>query len=91
MIHKVNGFDFVVADSMPKLLKLEASLKDDESKPRLSMETSLNEVISEIPNKAVSIFDMVGIKSTQRCCLLGILYFGASTIINFVSYLYIPY
>jgi hypothetical protein len=34
MIHKVNGFDFVVADLMPRLLKLEASLKDDELKAK---------------------------------------------------------
>ncbi len=40
MIHKVNGFDFVVADLMPRLLKLEASLKDDEMKAKAAMETN---------------------------------------------------
>ena len=41
MIHKVNGFDFVVADLMPHdWLKLEASLKDDELKAKAVMETN---------------------------------------------------
>jgi hypothetical protein len=55
MIHKVTGFDFVVADSMPKLLKLEASLKDDESRAAaINQETSLNDVISEIPESSLN-------------------------------------
>jgi hypothetical protein len=53
MIHKVDGFDFVVSDSMPKLLKLEASLKDDELKQRPSLKTLVDEAISEIPNKVI--------------------------------------
>ena len=88
MIHKVTGFDFVVADSMSKLLKLEASLKDDESRAAaINQETSLNDVISEIPEKAVSIFDKVVSRVLKGAACIGILYFGASTIINFVSYL----
>ncbi|WP_282812705.1 hypothetical protein, partial [Klebsiella pneumoniae] len=50
MIHKVNGFDFVVADLMPRLLKLEASLKDDELKAKAVMETNQAQEIKTVEN-----------------------------------------
>ncbi|BDO05732.1 hypothetical protein [Klebsiella quasipneumoniae] len=52
MIHKVNGFDFVVADLMPRLLKLEASLKDDEMKAKAAMETNQAQEIKAVENNS---------------------------------------
>ncbi|WP_163546817.1 hypothetical protein, partial [Klebsiella pneumoniae] len=53
MIHKVNGFDFVVADLMPRLLKLEASLKDDEFKAKAVMETNQAQEIKTVENNSI--------------------------------------
>lgn len=53
MIHKVNGFDFVVADLMPRLLKLEASLKDDELKAKAVMETNQAQEIKTVENNSI--------------------------------------
>ena len=53
MIHKVNGFDFVVADLMPRLLKLEASLKDDEMKAKAAMETNQAQEIKAVENNSL--------------------------------------
>lgn len=53
MIHKVNGFDFVVADLMPRLLKLEESLKDDELKAKAVMETNQAQEIKTVENNSI--------------------------------------
>lgn len=87
MIHKVDGFDFVVSDSMPKLLKLEASLKDDELKAIAFTEKALvNETNTDIPNKTVSVYDSVTSRVLKGAACVAVLYFGASAFINFVSY-----
>lgn len=88
MIHKVDGFDFVVSDSMPKLLKLEASLKEEELKAKAFTEKPLvDEAITEIPNKVISFYDSVTSRVLKGAACVAVVYFGASTLYNFVSYI----
>ncbi|HGW8689054.1 TPA: hypothetical protein ACNRQC_005004 [Klebsiella pneumoniae] len=87
MIHKVNGFDFVVADLMPRLLKLEASLKDDELKAKAAMEKNQAQEIKAGENNTFGQkYDNTVSRVLKGAACVAILYFGISTIMNFISY-----
>ena len=87
MIHKVNGFDFVVADLMPRLLKLEASLKDDELKAKAAMETNQAQEIKAGENNTFGQkYDNTVSRVLKGAACVAILYFGISTIMNYISY-----
>ncbi|HDK9834875.1 TPA: hypothetical protein PVS94_005574, partial [Klebsiella pneumoniae] len=77
MIHKVNGFDFVVADLMPRLLKLEASLKDDELKAKAVMETNQAQEIKTVENNSIGKrLDVTVSRVLKGAACLAFLYIG---------------
>ncbi|QCK75568.1 hypothetical protein E4K08_02390 (plasmid) [Raoultella ornithinolytica] len=91
MIHKVNGFDFVVADLMPRLLKLEASLKDDELKARAAMEKNQdNEVMIEAKKDDLKdsgkLYDVTVSRVLKGSACALIAYGISVSLYNFFSY-----
>ncbi|HGO4661159.1 TPA: hypothetical protein MCO89_004879 [Klebsiella pneumoniae] len=87
MIHKVNGFDFVVADLMPRLLKLEASLKDDELKAKAVMETNQAQEIKTVENNSIGKrLDVTVSRVLKGAASLAFLYIGFASVMNFISY-----
>ncbi|HEB8719142.1 TPA: hypothetical protein R1A37_005397, partial [Klebsiella pneumoniae] len=77
MIHKVNGFDFVVADLMPRLLKLEESLKDDELKAKAVMETNQAQEIKTVENNSIGKrLDVTVSRVLKGAACLAFLYIG---------------
>lgn len=87
MIHKVNGFDFVVADLMPRLLKLEASLKDDELKAKAVMETNQAQEIKTVENNSIGKrLDVTVSRVLKGAAYLAFLYIGFASVMNFISY-----
>ena len=87
MIHKVNGFDFVVADLMPRLLKLEASLKDDELKAKAVMETNQAQEIKTVENNSIGKrLDVTVSRVLKGAACLAFLYIGFASVMNFISY-----
>ncbi|MEJ3043172.1 hypothetical protein WDK59_17075 [Escherichia coli] len=87
MIHKVNGFDFVVADLMPRLLKLEASLKDDELKAKAVMETNQAQEIKTVENNSIGKrLDVTVSRVLKGAAFLAFLYIGFASVMNFISY-----
>ena len=72
---------------MPRLLKLEASLKDDELKAKAAMETNQAQEIKAGENNTFGQkYDNTVSRVLKGAACVAILYFGISTIMNYISY-----
>lgn len=89
MIHKIEGLDFVVSDLMPKLLKLEASKKDDEARTKAILERNPeSEGKTEIKceNCNQGFYDKLVSKIFKTgVCAIALTFF-AFFLVNFIKY-----